>query len=209
MKILNYAALVITLGFLSLSAQGATINVSASVWGSARDDGRDGSFESISFTDAIVFQRHFGADYVDRGLWEFDLSELPSETILSVSLQLSIISTTLDRTNFDVYGYAGNGTIEAADAMVGDLLAADLNGTESIPIIFDVTSFILDPDIQAAGFAGFMARYPDEMSGSTLQKQLNTPPWLVVEYTAVPIPAAVWLFGSGLGLLGWIGRKAT
>lgn len=27
--------------------------------------------------------------------------------------------------------------------------------------------------------------------------------------TTVPIPAAVWMFGSGLGLLGWIRRKQT
>jgi hypothetical protein len=30
-----------------------------------------------------------------------------------------------------------------------------------------------------------------------------------VASTAVPIPAAIWLFGSALGLLGWIRRKAT
>jgi hypothetical protein len=27
--------------------------------------------------------------------------------------------------------------------------------------------------------------------------------------SAVPVPAAVWLFGSGLGILGWIRRKQT
>jgi len=30
----------------------------------------------------------------------------------------------------------------------------------------------------------------------------------VRSYSVVPIPAAVWLFGSGLGLLGWMRRKS-
>jgi len=30
-----------------------------------------------------------------------------------------------------------------------------------------------------------------------------------VTVSAVPVPAAVWLFGSALGLLGWVRRRAT
>jgi hypothetical protein len=30
-----------------------------------------------------------------------------------------------------------------------------------------------------------------------------------IRVSSIPIPAAVWLFGSGLGLLGWFRRKAT
>ena len=33
--------------------------------------------------------------------------------------------------------------------------------------------------------------------------------WFDDPIPPVPIPATVWLFGSGLGLLGWIGRKRT
>ena len=31
---------------------------------------------------------------------------------------------------------------------------------------------------------------------------------LRMEFTIVPVPAAVWLFGSALGLLGWVRRRA-
>jgi hypothetical protein len=30
-----------------------------------------------------------------------------------------------------------------------------------------------------------------------------------ITLTTVPIPAAVWMFGSALGLLGWMRRKET
>jgi hypothetical protein len=32
--------------------------------------------------------------------------------------------------------------------------------------------------------------------------------WSSLSVTVVPVPGAVWLFGSALGLLGWMKRKA-
>jgi hypothetical protein len=34
-------------------------------------------------------------------------------------------------------------------------------------------------------------------------------PFAVFSASGIPIPAAVWLFGSGLGLLGWMRRRKT
>ena len=185
------------------SALGDTVEVSASVWGSAEDAGRNGTFDSID-PNNIVLQVNPVANFFIRGLWEFDLSELPLGTILGINLELILVSSTLEGTPFDVYGHVGNGTIETADATAGSLLAAGLIAGGSTFV--DVTSFILDPSVQAAGFAGFMARYPVETGGPTLTKQLGNGPQLLVE-VVIPVPATLWLFGSALGLLGWIRRK--
>jgi hypothetical protein len=48
--------------------------------------------------------------------------------------------------------------------------------------------------------ASFNLIFPDDVIFST---ESGAP------LTAIPIPAAVWLFGSALGLLGWMRRKAT
>jgi hypothetical protein len=38
---------------------------------------------------------------------------------------------------------------------------------------------------------------------------LGTPSGEAMKFTVVPVPAAVWLFGSALGLLGWARRRST
>jgi len=52
---------------------------------------------------------------------------------------------------------------------------------------------------------------PATWDGTTLVFSNTVPPpefHYDITFTAVPIPAAVWLFGSALGLLGWMRRKA-
>jgi hypothetical protein len=50
-------------------------------------------------------------------------------------------------------------------------------------------------------FAAHIAGYGDGDTGNTSGQFAGS--------TAVPIPAAVWLFGSGLGMLGWMRRRKS
>jgi len=50
-------------------------------------------------------------------------------------------------------------------------------------------------------FAAHIAGYDDAESGNTSGKFAGS--------TVVPIPAAVWLFGSALGMLAWVRRKVA
>jgi hypothetical protein len=68
----------------------------------------------------------------------------------------------------------------------GQLILANWNGTMAVPIGTCINSV---SKVAACG---------------------NNPHWFVFRLTdnAVPVPAAVWLFGSALGLLGWVRRRA-
>ena len=64
----------------------------------------------------------------------------------------------------------------------------------------DVNSYAIGytPESEAY-FASHIAGYDDGVSGNTSGKFAS----------AVPVPAAVWLFGSALGMLGWMRRRSS
>lgn len=85
---------------------------------------------------------------------------------------------------------------------------------------------ILDFDLDYSGLAlgdsfviltaevinGTFASFTDQQIGSSLEWKLD---YLtdfagstdILRATVIPVPAAFWLFGSGLGLLGWMRRN--
>ncbi len=122
---------------------------------------------------------------------------------------------------FDVFGAAGPifVRLSAADGSMFSLLDVDFFATNQA---FGATA---EP-----GIVGYMG------GGSYASGSVGSADWLNLEYVdfgvssccgvpggqpeflqvtidnvvvgaAIPIPAAVWLFGSGLGLLGWMKRK--
>jgi hypothetical protein len=82
--------------------------------------------------------------------------------------------------------------------------------------LFEVTGFLEGGGTVSATFAsvlGLTQTYNLNWTGLTRLSigNINGTPTIVNSITAsqVPVPAAVWLFASGLGLLGWFRRRQT
>jgi len=170
----------------------------------------------------LVFPGNF--DTVVRGTLgeaaefaEFNIGSLsfaPNTVINSAVFRTEISSfsvTGLGVDNFTnpntlgIFGYVGNGTVEASDFEAGVLLSSiDISSSSVGDILnFDVTPFVNQRVSNGNTFAGFGIRALN-FGGIALRRG----PTLIVE-TAEPVPEPTTIFGSAIGLCigGWIKRK--
>jgi hypothetical protein len=112
-----------------------------------------------------------------------------------------------------IFGYIGNGTVDASDFEAGVLLSSvDVSSSSAGDILsFDVTPFVNQRVSNGDTFAGFGIRALN--LGSLTLGGANFPgiqPRLIVE-TAEPVPEPTTIFGSAiaLGLGGWLKRKKS
>jgi len=95
---------------------------------------------------------------------------------------------------------------------VDALVVMDQTGATPDPADFFGSNFFTSLEMQALGFVspgdtvviqGF-ACIADVTQSCPVRPDLNS-----LFASAVPVPAAIWLFGSALGILGWLRRKSA
>lgn len=137
------------------------------------------------------------------GLMEFEISSIPSgSTIDSVSITLTKGTTILATAHtVDFLGYAGDGVLALADAMVAATPLTTATGF-TIPaadVTYDLGTGFLQSILGTTDFAGIRMQSNDLGAIFNTTESIFTDPTLTVEYTpgaaAVPEP-------TGLALLG-------
>lgn len=125
---------------------------------------------------------------------------------------------------------SGGGTVSGSfnclEGVFGGIVGASICGnynfganyTNESTVNTDGSNRVLGGDDKAIGpaqsvadFAGFVPNIPpsDFMSIIQLENGTATQGQIWTFQAVVPVPAAVWLFGSALGLLGWVRRRSA
>jgi hypothetical protein len=159
------------------------------------------------------------AEFAEFNIGSFSLA--PNTVISSAIFQAEIYSfqtfglgvSATNPGSLGIFGYVGNGTVEASDFEAGVFLSSvDVSSSSPGDILsFDVTPFVNQRVSNGDAFAGFGIRALN--LGSLTLGGANFPgiqPRLIVE-TAEPVPEPTTIFGSaiGLGLGGWLKRKKS
>lgn len=150
-----------------------------------------------------------------RGIYEFEVPAITDSIVSATLILTETDSVFANGGNVEVYGYQGNGTLDASDWGDGSSLDTVLVDTSGGTYSWDVTALISSIAGPASTWAGFNLQMhpvaPDTTATVVFHGELPSPTdpeWARLEITVVPIPAAVWLFGSALAGLGWMRRKA-
>ena len=207
-----------------LSALSATLSFSPITDRGGSDLDNDGIYEDIEI-ESLEYSRVSDRNYdphSKRVAMEFDLGFLTNSNININSAQFvfSATSYTNGDGGLEVHGYYGDGVITGDDMTVTNFIGGpfrprDIN-SDNRRHTLDVTSMF--DSISGSDYLGFrfgLYHDYDNFFINVNTKEASDPfyrPTLLVDYTVspVPIPAAVWLFSSGLiGLVGLARLKIT
>jgi hypothetical protein len=161
-------------------------------------------------------------------LSEFNIasfSSVPNTVISSAVLQVEIRQSVLHGPlvgsskklgSLGIFGYVGNGTVEASDFEAGVFLnSVDVSSSSKGDILnFNLTPFVNQRVSNGDAFAGFGLRALG-VGGIALNNSNSSgiKPRLIVETTNVaePVPEPTTIFGSAiaLGVGGWLKRKKS
>jgi hypothetical protein len=206
-------SLLLTLGVLTLGlpadADAAAILITPTV-------DRRGIF-NFGLDDEFHLQIDGGPDTVtlqednfeERFALEFALGALPADAIITaVTLTLHLTGDPIPGANSaEVHGYAGDGTIQAADLSVDNLLAGFLPVAPSFDIALG-TLFLQNLVLAGEDFAGFTLRNVTIGGGVfnvwSVEAMAANRPTLTVEYevTPIPEPGTLVLLGTALAACG-------
>ena len=221
------ASVCTALGFAlgaSEEASAATFTLAPTITFQVNDNNLDGLGDRVQSGNFDFIVRGTFAEAAEFAEFNIGSFSLAPNTITSAIFQAEIYSFQtfglgagfLNPGSLGIFGYIGNGTVDASDFEAGVFLSSvDISSSSPGDILsFDVSPFVNQRVSNGDAFAGFGIRALN--LGALTLGGANFPgiqPRLIIETADVgePVPEPTTIFGSaiGLGLGGWLKRKKS